>query len=771
MDTLKIRVAHFELCTATTCSFKTSSLQHLVIHTQTVDLEEKNAVAISYGWGATQRRRRSIGHHATDEALPVEMCLGGEWEEPDFVIALHSICAETGQPCWIDQISLVQTDDDAIRVALARIPEIYRTLHVVALLPGAICECKLPGAALENLGFVERTGCWNNISLLNYFGRLWPRQELQYARQLQARWTSSRILRCPEGTACHVAEPGPKSTLQIWELAKTTDHLSWMAKHIAFVCLDLYGRPDETLPSGDEDDWDQLGTQINTAYDETAERVYAKAAYQMSMEVISTYDAAASSLAIWEDLHIADAVPPGEDREGILLQFLRGETLTETLDNRNLTDQQRLYRFLRQISVIGSERRFTTQDQDLVLAIWPDCPRYRIPSDYRIRPLPDLLEDAMLQLEQKWGVSFVTYQPSGLFTGSELQNVETALLWRPTKTVPPINLRGGNLCARSTSDVYNGLCSGACYYSVRTNSVWSIPVLCFNKTVPARHFDDFELFCAAKPSARTLFQLLHIALERLPEHKIERMMTQGFAYAYSEDLQDELLIFLKAHRDMRKAREEVGWRPLREGIFQKVENIDFPRLAYWIICRCCGIATNVARTCGLRLIMNRSPGPNYARLGLFRVGAEVLNTSRTSTISGTGTGFITDQSSKLEWAPPTIEVSLQDPEEHSAVRSDYEVLGVWAPLRIVCAGDRLHISQGYLPTLGHNALSMSEDYLTSQKFLSDLQNAMSDYIAQVEEARAQSRPDNLMSKLMSWPGYDDDIWAPLERHASERSPD
>lgn len=69
MNTLKIRVAHFEICTSTGCSWKTSLLQHLVINVHTVDLEEQNAVAISYGWGSYRRRKRFL-----DTTTPMTRC-------------------------------------------------------------------------------------------------------------------------------------------------------------------------------------------------------------------------------------------------------------------------------------------------------------------------------------------------------------------------------------------------------------------------------------------------------------------------------------------------------------------------------------------------------------------------------------------------------------------------------------------------------------------------------------------------------------------------
>lgn len=103
------------------------------------------------------------------------------------------------------------------------------------------------------------------------------------------------------------------------------------------------------------------------------------------------------------------------------------------------------------------------------------------------------------------------------------------------------------------------------------------------------------------------------------------------------------------------------------------------------------------------------------------------------------------------------------------MRSDYEILGVWDPLRITRAGDMLHISQGYLATLGRNALAMSGDYLTSQGFLADLRNEMSDDIVKVEDARAESTPGTLIENLTSWLGYDNDIWGLLDHNDPEWS--
>lgn len=191
--------------------------------------------------------------------------------------------------------------------------------------------------------------------------------------------------------------------------------------------------------------------------------------------------------------------------------------------------------------------------------------------------------------------------------------------------------------------------------------------------------------------------------------------------------------------------------------------MDLHRLMYWLICLCCGIETEVARRCELRLVANCSPGPNYARLGLFRVGAESLNASETFTISGVGLGFLEDQDTPLNWAPPAIEVAFQGPEDGNKVRTEYRIMGVWGPLRISRPRDRLHIAQGYVPTLGNTALQMSEDYLTSEKFSADLKEVMVDYVTRVGEARSQVVPIAMSEdRLTTWSDYRRDIWVPRD---------
>lgn len=751
MDLFTIRVSHLELCVSPACPFESPAHQHLVVRTQTVQLAQEAAVAISYAWGKFNRQKRVIGHHP--DGSPVEMVLGVEWEGPDFVTALHNICEETSRPCWIDQLSIMQNDDEDVKKTLARIPDVYRTLHVVALLPGPMCECKAERVSFVQDGpGVEGTNpikCWNNLGLASYFGRLWTRQELHYARSVRARWTSSKLAVCTEKVVRNVNSDFQR-LLYRWDMVKKPDQLSPLARQWALQELlgRLHAAKGALVDEGKT--WDELA---EGAQDTAAANVYELAGITIMIEADAAYKAAAFSLANWEDLHSVNPSKWGGDREGILKRFLRGETLTENLRDASLTQQQRLLRFLTQASVLGSEQRSTTQERDLVLAIWPDCPRYEIPGGYRDIPLPDLLEDAVLQLEQKWKVSFVTFKPSGLFTTA--QDTQDALLWRPAS-----NTRSGT----TTTQVYQGFSALPCFYSIPNYHLWSLPPT----PIPSpRCFKDFELLCHTQPGHAT-FKFLRIALQQLPVNQLEKVLSHGWTSALMEGLQEDLLTFCRAYRasmaDMAGHDKENLKTALGEDDFQRFETMDLHRLVYWIICMCCGVEAEVARCCGLRLVANCNPGPNYARLGLFRVRAEVLNDSETYTITGTGFGFLADQNTPLKGVPPAIEVAIQGPEDGSKVCTDYRILGVWGPLRVCRARDRLHIAQGYVPTLGHNALQMSEDYLKSEKFSADLKETMFDYVTRVEEARGQTVPTTISEEsLTTWSEYRRDIWVPRDQ--------
>lgn len=194
----QINIARLVSCSEDGCSFPDNP--HLALKIEQVELEKSQAVAISYTWGEFDRVYVNIGHLSQRSDDLVRMELGGEWEIPDLIKTLARICVENGKQrgeehaaVWIDQLSIPQNNDQ-IRKALASIPSIYRTLDVVAVIPGGRCRCI--GYGKEGYDGMQIPGCLNALGLCSYFDRVWTRQELLYSRSIRVVRTSTEVLPC-----------------------------------------------------------------------------------------------------------------------------------------------------------------------------------------------------------------------------------------------------------------------------------------------------------------------------------------------------------------------------------------------------------------------------------------------------------------------------------------------------------------------------------------------------------------------------------------------
>jgi hypothetical protein len=70
--------------------------------------------------------------------------------------------------------------------------------------------------------------------------------------------------------------------------------------------------------------------------------------------------------------------------------------------------------------------RKATEERDYVISIWVDCPGYVIPEDFKKMCLPELLEDAVRQLEHNHGISLLVSSIPRLFGISS----DGPTLWR-----------------------------------------------------------------------------------------------------------------------------------------------------------------------------------------------------------------------------------------------------------------------------------------------------------------------------------------------------
>ncbi len=97
-----------------------------------------------------------------------------------------------------------------------------------------------------------------------------------------------------------------------------------------------------------------------------------------------------------------------------------------------MTNRQKLSQFLTMLGTLSSSFRDLTKPRDLVLAVWVDCPLYKIPEDSKNMSLERLLDDALSQLRENWGVSPLTSLPSGLLPSNSPEGM-SPLAWSPSR--------------------------------------------------------------------------------------------------------------------------------------------------------------------------------------------------------------------------------------------------------------------------------------------------------------------------------------------------
>ena len=161
---------------------------HVSVHTYETLLKKANAIAFSYGIGDFDREVHSIGHDADDPSRRVTVQLGSEWNVSQFITILSQL-STTYKAIWFDQFSIIQKEDE-IRRQLERIPMIYATFDVLALLPNPPCKCLSDAVSVfekqeiskkEEQPFTgEENGfgriaqkCINAVPFYSYFSRLW----------------------------------------------------------------------------------------------------------------------------------------------------------------------------------------------------------------------------------------------------------------------------------------------------------------------------------------------------------------------------------------------------------------------------------------------------------------------------------------------------------------------------------------------------------------------------------------------------------------------
>ncbi|KAI0909659.1 hypothetical protein F4823DRAFT_638723 [Ustulina deusta] len=450
--------------------------------------------------------KRVIGHEKmpadrkinADDFMKIR--LGDEWAESDhnasFVKTLDRICNGTNDQdgpyyCWIDQLSGEQGEDEKVRKTLNMVPVIYRTLPVVAILPGAKCRCMVDYSEITNQhspnqdyltglnmefrddSLNRHRSCFNTLGCAQYFRRLWPRQELYYAHEIRAEWTSEDILPCPAITVGFLGfrslfeyrfsalKAGFRAAIKhrSWDHFEIGEHLHSTLDLSSFrhlnVCvrLDWERQEDDLLPIRKKLG-NGLGRGVCSRWNKEAQTLADPPSLfrdqvdegnvciicrdtqriifnqQMLSKAMSTRIIAERAMSDWFMLSGHDTGAAAGSRQ-TLDKFLAGRVIKKAREP-HMTNRQKLSQFLTMLGTLSSSFRDLTKPRDLVLAVWVDCPLYKIPEDSKNMSLERLLDDALSQLRENWGVSPLTSLPSGLLPSNSPESM-SPLAWSPSR--------------------------------------------------------------------------------------------------------------------------------------------------------------------------------------------------------------------------------------------------------------------------------------------------------------------------------------------------
>jgi hypothetical protein len=389
LDRNFLRIAKLQWCHDLACNIAGHLSLHVKVEYDIVKIANSSAIAISYTWGSFDRADVIIGHDAAGNVIRVN--LGSEWEVQETINTLVELCLDNGErqgpqhaAVWMDQLCTKQDDANDIRETLASIPDIYRALEVVILMPGSRCRCLeryLPRTMDQGSKSWMDEVCLNAWGICSYFDRVWTRQELSYSRTVRIVRTSNEEL------ACVRKEPdkaGLSRYLQLY-LRHNAKGKNWDSQ-VLFTTEGKFRLSSGAEIVGFECKRTKLG----------------------SMESLSTGTAA----------------------------FLMGETLFRPQTPENT--RRDLGSFVQNLFVLAFSNRGATKARDYVLSVWVDCPGYKIPEGYRCMDLPSLLQDAVWQLQAN---HFVTVSV-GWIPGFQSETPRRSALWsassylgrRPIKT-------------------------------------------------------------------------------------------------------------------------------------------------------------------------------------------------------------------------------------------------------------------------------------------------------------------------------------------------
>jgi hypothetical protein len=638
-----IRIAKLEFCHDDTCYF--SKDLHLKIKVEDVELSKSAAVAISYTWGEFDRRDIAIGHDA--QGIAVSMNLGKEWDIQELIVSLAMVCLENGEEhgmehaaCWLDQLCIIQTTEN-LRSALASIPSIYRTLEVVALVPGAVCGClrRQADAIFTANGGVRPIDDWNknwergmrecanSAGACSYFDRVWTRQELLYSRNIRMVRTSYNEIPCVK------SEADAHNLSTFADRLFTRFLLKGYSRDIAFHSVEIENR------------------------------AFLTKALDSMLDYVGGFG-----------LVMANAIPENHPRV-LQVKFLLGQKIERQGQETQREDREsRVHKFLEQLALLGQSFRRATKARDYVTSVWVDCPGYILPKNFKTMCLPSLLENAVRQLEDNHGVSVLVSGSAGLFGDSS----SGSALWRPRKYL-------GKKRIFKADEIYSVVITGHQPLPVTTNREVPLRVLGQPRTALSQFAQEYTKAFSGRDAAY-VFEALKPVISNWPSLVIAAVMYRyGKIAAMSEsllqmvDINNLYIAALMKREGIPRGLGPGGFN--YEDHWDRTQELDHYQAVYQMVTLALGLDFQECQSRGLRLMVCLD---HYPCIGLMKAGYGNEKASTNSKLRGqqdigTVITISTSKSKSLTTTGIYGNVLFEGVKKEGSQIARYDFTGIWVP--------------------------------------------------------------------------------------------
>lgn len=634
------------IATCVECFCQSITEPHLAINLSVSELKSGNAVAISYTWGAFDRRDVCIGHQLREPYARLFLNLGQEWDIPELLQRLAELSHDYNA-IWIDQLCIPQNTTD-IQLNLAKVPTIYSTLNVVAILPGSPpCRCFREHVQDRQANIHRSTYSWipsvENASeeTINQVDDQEGEQERQmdvardnFSWQPGTDEISGETTNEDDIRAAHDANELTCLTdcqnaigLSLWLDRIWTRQEFAYSNHISILWNSTAENPCTNVAFRDTRD-----LAINPFYQLATSKIRRQLSEDPSYSSVDDLD-----LVVALKLHemTEDFLETGRgavyqysqtDDPGLLFgEFLLGKPL-----KRKHTPEDPLEKFLQDLCYLAVSTRTATKPRDLVLAVWCDCPGYNIPIDYREAKPFDLLEDAIKQLEKNHSMTVLTTCPSGLFSDAgpsvswrslavsqssvlvSAKDMYAVFMVSPDECVLP--LVEGAVPLRMVLESPGSIGRRAGYYESLCGDWTTVQALCImrlaidnfdgraHSLVDPRNPNNF----AAEIKAFKLWSSLRADYQ---ESASPRVFDQSFLDENADALAShfESVLSWDAGEFVQDVRMAEAWRSYPE--------LDHHSLIYKIVARVLNLDYDFCRSHGLRLMIAID---DPVRIGLFR---------------------------------------------------------------------------------------------------------------------------------------------------------